>query len=652
MSDFRLGEWVVHPARNRLSRSSTQVQLEPRAMDLLIYLTENAGEVVSRQQIIDAVWQKEFVSDGTLSGTIAKLRKALGDDTSSPRYIETIPKRGYRLLPPPVDVLAVVSRPGGAFRVGEWLVEPSLNRLSRGDTSVRLDQSTMDVLLYLAERAGEAVPRNEIVERIWRTESVSDFAVSRSIAELQEALGDADPNPRYIEAVPERGYRLAAVVAAEPSAAVMPFPASKTQAERDPYPGLVAFTEADAEFFFGREAETAAMWRRISRHRLLAVIGPSGVGKSSFLRAGVIPCAPPGWRALIFAPGAAPFMALARALVPELAGEAEQVEHLLDFDDPEVARAVLSRWRQRWDEALLVIDQAEELFTLNPPETRARFIDLIISLVTDVRVHVVLVLRDDFVCECHAHPPLAPIFRDLTVLGPPAAHDLRRALVEPALCNGYRFEDETLSDEMVATLAEERGALPLLAFATRRLWQLRDEERRLLTRESYERIGGVGGALAQHAEQTLEEIGQDRLPLVRELFRNLVTARATRATRSVEELLSVFDEAERGTAEHVLQVLTDARLLTSFEEEGEEEGRIEGPRRVEIVHESLLREWPRLVRWQTQDADAARLRDQLRQAAQLWHMRGRPAEVTRTSCCGPARPTSSSGPGSRATPAV
>jgi WD40 repeat protein len=289
-----------------------------------------------------------------------------------------------------------------------------------------------------------------------------------------------------------------------------------------------------------------------------------------------------------------------------------------------VALGVVSRWRERFDDALLVVDQLEELFTLNPPEIRVRFVDLIARLANEATVHIVLVVRDDFLRECHAHPPLAPIFRDLTMLGPPAVHDLRRALVEPALRHGCRYEDEALPDEMVAVVAQERGALPLLAFAARRLWELRDGTRRLLTREAYQRIGGVGGALAQHAERTLEDIGHERLPLVRELFRNLVTAQGTRAVRSFEDLLSVFSPGQRGVASQVLQELIAARLLISYELSN---GDGKTASRVEIVHESLLREWPRLVGWQTQDADAARLRDQLRQAAQLWQERGRPAEL-------------------------
>ena len=131
------------------------------------------------------------------------------------------------------------------------------------------------------------------------------------------------------------------------------FPDAETSRRRpNPYPGLAAFTEADAANFFGREAEVAALWRRIIARRLLAVFGPSGVGKSSLLRAGVIPAAPDGWRAMVCQPGEAPFLSLARALAPELAGDADEVRQLLGFDDPDVALAAVSRWRGRWDQAL------------------------------------------------------------------------------------------------------------------------------------------------------------------------------------------------------------------------------------------------------------------------------------------------------------
>jgi WD40 repeat protein len=217
--------------------------------------------------------------------------------------------------------------------------------------------------------------------------------------------------------------------------------------------------------------------------------------------------------------------------------------------------------------------------------------------------------------QCKAYEPLVPLFESLVPLLPPTGPALRRALVQPAMKCGYRFEDDELVEEMLAEVEGERGALPLLAFAMSRLWEKRDRENGLLTRQAYHDIGGVGGALARHAEATIDRIGAERIPIVRELFRNLMTAGGTRAVREWDELLTVFDELQRPSAEDVLSELVDVRLLTSYKVHGEDR---EPTRRVEIIHESLLANWPRLVRWQTQDADAVQLRDQLRQAAGTW----------------------------------
>ncbi len=200
--------------------------------------------------------------------------------------------------------------------------------------------------------------------------------------------------------------------------------------------------------------------------------------------------------------------------------------------------------------------------------------------------------------------------------------------------------------------------MPLLAFAVARLWEKRDREKKLLTRKAYEQVGGVAGALAQHAEQTLDRIGLEKEPIVRELFRNLVTAQWTRAVADREELLSVVPSRE--SAEQVLAMPLDARLLTSYEvrrqpsllprifgqpclgsspgnpERAAAEDRpkdlagktaIRTTHRIEIIHESLLRAWPRLVRWQAQDEEGAVLRDQLKQAAHLWEEKNRSPDV-------------------------
>jgi WD40 repeat protein len=399
--------------------------------------------------------------------------------------------------------------------------------------------------------------------------------------------------------------------------------------EVSPYPGLASFTEADAEYFFGREAEVEAVWKKLKRPRLLALIGPSGTGKSSFIRAGLLPTLPQGWDSIVSTPGHRPIQSLGQALVPAFSGDTEAIQKFLHFEEAETAVDLVSRWRHAHEHALIVMDQFEELFTLNPSEVQASFAELLGRLVLEADVHMLVSLRDDFLFQCHGHEALAPILSGLTLLGPLSESGLRRALVQPALACGYRFEDEALVEEMVAEVGQERGALPLLAFAASHLWEKRDREQGLLTREAYQEIGGVAGALAQHAEATLERIGTHRARAVRELFRNLVTAQGTRAVRERGELLSVFEKPDahqaRAEAEEALAALIDARLLTSFEQSGEESG--ESRQEIEIIHESLLSRWPRLVRWQTQDADGAQLRDQLRQAARVWEEKGRPEDL-------------------------
>jgi WD40 repeat protein len=195
---------------------------------------------------------------------------------------------------------------------------------------------------------------------------------------------------------------------------------------------------------------------------------------------------------------------------------------------------------------------------------------------------------------------------------------------DPVLACGFRFEEEALVERMVAEVESERGALPLLAFTAARLWEHRDRERGVIPSDAYETIGGVAGSLAQHAETTLEHIGTGRQEIVREIFRHLMTAKGTRISRGREELLSAFPDKSK--ADEVLSQLIDARLLTSYEtiDPNDPSARLH---RIEVIHESLLSNWPRLVRWQTQDADGAQLHDQLRQAAHLWEGHGGPDDM-------------------------
>ncbi|MCW8985772.1 MAG: serine/threonine-protein kinase, partial [Thermoanaerobaculales bacterium] len=279
-----------------------------------------------------------------------------------------------------------------------------------------------------------------------------------------------------------------------------------------PYPGLASYTEEDAEYFFGREAEVEQMWRKLEGPpRMLALVGPSGAGKSSFIRAGLFAAAPATWSYVISNPGNAAISSLGRVMAREMAGDADMVEKMMDFDDPDVAVEVLSRWGQRNDHAILVVDQFEELFTQNPPDEQRRVADLLSRFVLEADVHVLLSMRDDFFFHCHQYDSFAPLQDGMTLIGPPVGGALRRALVRPATKCGYRFEDDELVEQMLAEVEGERGALPLLAFAAAQLWEQRDRETGLLTRQPYQDIGGVGGSLARHAEATIDRIGTERI---------------------------------------------------------------------------------------------------------------------------------------------
>lgn len=386
--------------------------------------------------------------------------------------------------------------------------------------------------------------------------------------------------------------------------------AAPQQLEQAPYRGLSSFTESDAERFFGRERAADAFANQLLLQPLVAVVGPSGAGKSSFVQAGVLPRLPAGWRALVFRPGASPRAALAArtGLPAAIATEG----------DPAAIAAHL-RGRTGEQTLVLVVDQFEEIFTLcRDAAERARFAEVLVQAARSVddRVRVVLTLRDDFLVRAGELAPLRDrLAQGLTLLATPALDDLVRVVVEPARQAGYRFDDAELPLAMARAVAGQPGALALLSFTAARLWELRDRHFHQLTRKAYAAIGGVEGALAGHAEATLLACATDQQRLVREVFRSLVTAEGTRAVLGRDELIAALGGGMHGA--DVIERLVSARLLVAAEGE-------RGGEQIEIVHEALLTSWPRLVEWQREDVASARLRDQLRIAAQQWHERGRP----------------------------
>ncbi|HEY0990335.1 MAG TPA: AAA family ATPase, partial [Kofleriaceae bacterium] len=402
--------------------------------------------------------------------------------------------------------------------------------------------------------------------------------------------------------------------------------------QRAPYLGLAPFTAGDAALYCGREREVEAFCNRLRDETLLAVVGPSGAGKSSFVHAGVVPALPEGWRAISVRPGRTPIATLAARL---------RREGLIQSGDGVPASIARVLYAARAPEAavsgtatieaaigavatgapgplVLVIDQFEELFTAcRDRDERERFARELADAADapDGALRVVITLRDDFLVAAESLAALRDrLARGLRVLATPSAADLRRILVEPARRAGYEFADAALPDEMVAEVAGEAGALALLSFTAARLWELRDRGFRQLTRRAYESLGGVGGALARHAGAVLAAMSHAERALCRDVLRQLVTAEGTRAAMSRAELDEVL--GGRGRARSVIDSLIAARLITASESE-------RGDDRIELVHETLIAAWPQLVAWRREDADGARLRDQLRAAARQWNDRGR-----------------------------
>ncbi len=368
--------------------------------------------------------------------------------------------------------------------------------------------------------------------------------------------------------------------------------------EAPPYKGLSTFTAEDADNYFGRETEAQLFANRLRSSALLAVVGPSGTGKSSFVLAGVLPLLPKTWRAKVMRPGAAPFEALAAKLN-------------LPRDRANAAGVVSSL--AEGETLVLVVDQFEELVTLcQDPQERQEFAQMLVGLADGQggRVRVVLTVRDDFLIKVQQLRALRErLSLALQLLGTPAREELMRVVTQPAARVGYGFDDPTLPAKMVDEVAEYPGALALLSFASSMLWELRDRHLRQMRAKTYEALGGVGGALAHHAEATLAQMNEAEGKLVREAFRHLVTSQSTRAVMSRSDMLDVLGGLP--SAHSVLEKLVTARLLVTSED-------ATGDDRVEIIHEALIVSWPRLVGWLREDAETARLRDSLRASAKQW----------------------------------
>ncbi len=418
-----------------------------------------------------------------------------------------------------------------------------------------------------------------------------------------------------------------------------------------PYRGLLTFTEEFSRFFFGRENITGWLVDRLRREvrvprgvRFLSVLGPSGTGKSSAVRAGMVPRirdgaieGSAGWKILVLKPENDSLKSLAvglAALFPE-SGVAEslRVKSLVDAFRSD-SQALDTIARARFFEAppesrlLVVVDQFEEVFTYLPADKasrprwvddRQKFIDNLIHAATAAGgpVACVFTMRSDFLPACAPFPSLNRMISARQVqVGPMSEAELCEVIDNPASLTGCHIQ-EGLRELLLSDVRGEPGSLPLLEFTLDELWKRRDATG-LLTVKAYQEIGGVQGALRQHAEEVYSELSGDvvKKEICRRVLVDLV--HLGEGTRDIKRRLPY--ESLRGAhgpeaplLHQVLESLQDARLVTTSADDS----------LYELAHEALIRGWPRLLEWLQAERDSELIRRQLVDAAGEWSKRGR-----------------------------
>jgi WD40 repeat protein/transcriptional regulator with XRE-family HTH domain len=400
-------------------------------------------------------------------------------------------------------------------------------------------------------------------------------------------------------------------------------------AHPNPYKGLRPFYEADAGDFFGRETLTQRLLDRLAQpaelSHFLAVVGPSGSGKSSVVRAGLIPALRrgrlPGMPRLVvvdMVPGSHPFEELEAGLLRVAANPPDNLLEQLQRDDRGLLRAgkrVLPGPGEPDTKLLLFIDQFEEVFTLVQDETvRGAFLTSVCTAMAQPGspIWVVVTLRADFYDRPLLYDGCYQLMRDRTeVVGPMSLAELRRSITGPAERVGVTLEPE-LVETIEQDVIEQPGALPLMEYALTELFEHRDGP--VLTLATYRSIGGVVGALGRRAEAIYGELSQVDKEETRQLFLRLVTlgegTEDTRRRVRRAELASAARDEE--ALDRVLDIFGRYRLLTF-----DRDLITRGPT-VEVAHEELLRSWGRLREWLDVSRAELRTERQLMAAAREW----------------------------------
>ena len=591
----------------------------PKQRALLALLLLSANRVVARERLIAELFADQSVNsaDHALRNHVSRLRKALNDD--SPRIAARAPGYLLRVEPGELDFeeferllaggrealaagdpvfAAAQLRRAESLWQGRALADLEFEPFARVDVE-RLEELRLAAVEHRIEaelalgRQRELVPelealcsehpyrerfRAQLMLALYRSgrqvEGLGVYRHARLL--LHEELG-LEPGVEL--------QQLERAILVQAPELILPRPAAPPAPPFDPaicpFKGLAPFETADAARFFGRERIVAELVDRLAGSAFLAVVGASGSGKSSLLRAGLLP-ALPDWEQVLLRPGLHSAAELERAIE-----------------------------RARGTRLVVAVDQFEELLMPSIEERERRAV--IATLVDaawdpDRRAIVVVALRADYLGRLAPYGELADLVASNHVLlGPLTATELHRAIVGPAESAGLSVETE-LVDALVDDALHESGALSLLSAVLVDLWHDRDGS--TLTRAGYQRIGGIRGAVARHAEAALVSLDPEERSAARRLLLRLVATgddgSLTRHRATPAEV-----EADDQHVARALDALVARRLLV-----------VDGGS-VELVHDALLDQWPTLAGWLEDDADGRRLRRRVAEAAAEWDAAGR-----------------------------
>ena len=391
--------------------------------------------------------------------------------------------------------------------------------------------------------------------------------------------------------------------------------------EGNPYRGLRPFEAEHRALFFGRDADVRAVLERLRTEPWVLIAGDSGVGKSSLCRAGVLPRIVEGeldpvrtWTTITLVPGRRPIEALASVLAPCLGVSHDDLAAGLRADAGYLRGRLIRQGPGRG--CAIFIDQLEELVTLaNAADARA-LTDAIGELGARLPgVALLATVRGDFLTRLAALPGIADhIARAFHLVRPLSPDGVAEAIVGPARAAGFAFESDAMVAELLTSISIAEGGLPLLQFALAELWEARDLATRQIRRAALDRIGGVAGALARHADGVLVGLAQADRALARRILLALITSENTRARRGASELVSHVAGA---TA--VLDALVRGRLVVARETDA-------GPV-YEIAHEALIESWSTLRGWIDEDAGTRVARERLAAAVAEWERTGRASDA-------------------------